>query len=91
MEIFGIDYFSLDGVARVSGTEHIARSCIFRLGVARLNHEILDYTVKQHAIVVSVAHELEDVVAMLGCVVVEGNLYVAERCVDEHTGAAVGD
>ena len=91
MTRFGIDYFSLDGVARVSGTEHIARSCIFRLGVARLNHEILDSTAKQHAIVVSVAHELEGVVALLGCVVVEVNLDVAERCVDELTVAAVGD
>lgn len=47
------------------------------LRIAALNHEILDDTVEERAVVIALACQLDEVVPVLGCLVVEAHDDVA--------------
>ena len=50
--------------------QQLSRLCMPAACVASLNHEIADDTVEEHAVVGSLAHLMEEIVAVEGCLVV---------------------
>ena len=69
MEMLWIKDFSVEGVARSAGTESLTGLSSFGVGVAGLNHKLVDYTVEEHAVVVAFVDQLDEVIAMDGSVV----------------------
>lgn len=77
MEEVGLDL----GLQRVVGTAHtelLACRRALRVGVAALNHEVANDAMEQRAIVIALRSQLQEVVAVNGCVVVEANGNVAQ-------------
>ena len=77
MEIFGINYFSIDFVVGPTASQAGVGTGCAGIGIAGLNHEIFNHTVEQGAVVVVVAHEAHEVVAVFGGVAVEQESDVA--------------
>ena len=82
VEILGINKLGLDGVAGVAVAKGGLGTGILRVAVTRLDHEVLDHAVKEHTVVVALLDELDEVVAVLGCLVVKLDDDVAQRCLE---------
>ena len=50
---------------------------IARGGIACLNHEAVDDAMEEHTIVIALAHQSQEVVAMLRCLIVEHDAYAS--------------
>ena len=72
-----IDYFSGNVVARTACTKRLAGRCTLALGITSLYHEIADNAVEERTIIVALGGQMQEVVAMKRCLVVEANHYVA--------------
>ena len=84
MEQFRKADFSRHLVSLRPVTQFVILSCIFRREVARLNHEILDDAMKQDTIVGSLPHQFQEIVAVHGCFICQGDAYVAHRRLKQH-------
>ena len=54
----------------------------FRFRVATLNHEVLNHTMKQSAVIVALANQLKHVVTMFWSLVIKAHNDVALLCFD---------
>ena len=77
MEMRRIYDFSLDIVAGASGAERLACRGRFRVGVARLHHEFVDYAVEEHSVVVAFFGQFYEIIAMAGGVAEEAHRQIA--------------
>ena len=77
VEKLWINELGRDGVIRSARAQHFAFRSALALWVTALDHEILDDTVEECAIEISLLCQLDEVVTMLRCLVVEANLDVA--------------
>ena len=64
MEILGIDKLGRHGVAHVARPQHLTLGSVLRLGVACLDHEVLDDTMKEGALVGAVLGQLDKVITV---------------------------
>ena len=81
MEETGID-FGFDGVAWAAHTEAFAGGSALGVGVSALNHEVLDDTVEQEAVVIALGGELEEIVTVEGRLVIQADYDVAQSGCD---------
>ena len=77
VEKLWINELGRDGIVRTTCAQHLAFRSAFAVRVAALNHKILDDTMEESAIEISLLCQLQEVVTMLGCLVVEAHLDVA--------------
>ena len=63
---------------------------VARIGVSALNHKVFNHAVKQKSVVKTFLDEFYEVVAMLGCFVVQFNHHVAHICGKKHFHTFVG-
>ena len=77
VEELWINKLGRDGVIRSARAQHLALWSALAVRVAALDHEILDDTVEECAIEISLFCQLDEVVTMLRCLVVEAHLDVA--------------
>ena len=71
-------YLSSDGIVGATSAQHLASGCLTAVGVATLYHEVGYHTVKQCAIIVAFFGQLDKIVAMKGCFVIQANSDVAQ-------------
>ena len=81
MEETGID-FGFDGIAGAAHSEAFAGGSALGVGVSALNHEVLDDTVEQETVVIALGGELEEIVAVEGCLVIQADYDVAQSGCD---------
>ena len=62
-----------EGVSCIPRTETLSRRSALAIGIAALDHEILDYPVKKCAVIETFPGKLEEIVAMDGSFVIETN------------------
>ena len=67
----------LDGIVEVARTQQLAGLGVLAVQIAALNHEVLDDTMEKQGIVDVHADELQEIVAVQGCLVIEGQTDVA--------------
>ena len=79
MEILGIDKLGFDRVAGVAAAQKVVGTGGLGVGVAGLNHEVVDHAVEEHAVIEAFLDQLDEVVAVLGRLVVEFDHDVAQR------------
>ena len=79
VEVLGKDKLSFDCVAGVAAAQGGVGTGGLGLGVASLNHEVIDYAVEEHAVIEAFLDQLDEVVAVLGRLVVELDHDVAQR------------
>ena len=77
VEELWINKLGRDGVIRSARAQHLALRSALAVRVAALDHEILDDTVEECAIEISLLCQLQKVVTMLRSLVVEAHLDVA--------------
>ena len=77
VEKLWINELGRDGIVRTTCAQHLAFRSAFAVWIAALNHKILDDTVEESAIEISLLCQLQEVVTMLRCLVVEAYLDVA--------------
>ena len=68
---FGREELRLDGVAIIALAQRCARFGMTAVGIATLDHKVLDDTVEEQRIVELLVDEFQEVVAMTGCIVEE--------------------
>ena len=78
VEIAGHD-FGFQRVTRVAVAEECPCACQPRLRVARLNHEIFNDTVEQHAVVEAFAHQFQHVFPVAHRLVIQPQTDVSQR------------
>lgn len=81
VEETGID-FGFDGVAWAAHTEAFAGGSALGVGVSALNHEVLDDTVEQEAVIIALGSELEEIVTVEGRLVIQADYDVAQSGCD---------
>ena len=79
MEYLRQTEFWLYGIVEIASPQPLSRLGILAVRVARLYHKVLDDTMEQQRVVHLHAHQLQEVVAMLRCLVVEGYADVSLR------------
>ena len=79
--------FGLNRVTGPSGAETAARGGVLGIGVPSLRHEAGDDPVEEGAVVESFAGQLQEVVPVLGSLVVQLHNDGAEARLDAHAGA----
>ena len=77
MEKLWINELGRDGIVRTTCAQYLAFRSAFAVWIAALNHKILDDTMEESAIEISLLCQLDEVVTMLRCLVVEAYLDVA--------------
>ena len=77
VEILGVDKLGREGITRVAHAQHLAGGGISGGTVASLYHKLVDYTMKQSTVVISLLDQLHEVVAMRGGIVVQFHLNVS--------------
>ena len=77
VEELWINKLGWDGVIRSARAQHLALWSALAVRVAALDHEILDDTVEECSIEISLLRQLQEVVTMLRSLVVEAHLDVA--------------
>ena len=82
MEMTGINNLGIQGITGASGSEHLANRGIFRIRVAGLHHEFIDYTVEQHIVIITLLYKFQEVVAVFRGVTEKAHLYVTLRGLD---------
>lgn len=70
-------YLGSDGIVGATSAQHLASGCLSAVGVATLYHKVGDNAVKQCAIIVAFFGQLDEIVAMKGCFVIQANSDVA--------------
>jgi hypothetical protein len=75
--VLGIYKFGGDGILGTSHAKVLACRCSLRVGVATLNHEVLDDTMKECPVIIAFAGKLEEVVTVFGGLVVKAHYDVA--------------
>ena len=75
-----------DGVVGASGTEMCSGRSSTRIGIATLNHKVLDDTVEESAVVIALTGQLEEIITMKGGLVIETNGDVTEGGLDQDFG-----
>ena len=81
MEETGID-FGFDGIAWAAHTKAFSGGSALGVGVSALNHEVLDDTVEQEAVVIALGGELEEIVAVEGRLVIQTDYDIAQSGCD---------
>jgi hypothetical protein len=66
VEILRIDHLGRKGIARATRAQHLALRCPLAVGVAALDHKVFDDPMEQRAVVKSLLHQFDEVVAVLG-------------------------
>ena len=77
VEKLWINELGRDGIVRTTCAQHLAFRSAFAVWIAALNHKILDDTMEESAIEISLLCQLQEVGTMLRCLVVEAHLDVA--------------
>ena len=77
VEKLWINKLGRDGIVRTTCAQHLAFRSAFAVWIAALNHKILDDTMEESAVKISLLRQLDEVVTMLRCLVVEANLDIA--------------
>ena len=77
VEKLWINELGRDGIVRTTCAQHLAFRSAFAVWIAALNHKILDDTMEESAIEISLLCQLQEVVTMLRGLVVEAYLDVA--------------
>ena len=77
VEELWINELGRDGIVRTTCAQHLAFRSALAVRIAALNHKILDDTMEESAIEISLLCQLQEVVTMLRCLVVEAHLDVA--------------
>ena len=77
VEKLWINELGRDGIVRTTCAQHLAFRSAFAVWIAALNHKILDDTMEESAIEIFLLCQLDEVVTMLRCLVVEAYLDVA--------------
>ncbi|CUP05260.1 Uncharacterised protein [Segatella copri] len=77
VEKLWINELGRDGIVGTTCAQHLAFRSAFAVWIAALNHKILDDTMEESAIEISLLCQLQEVVTMLRCLVVEAHLDVA--------------
>ena len=77
VEKLWINELGRDGIVRTTCAQHLAFRSAFAVWIAALNHKILDDTMEESAIEISLLCQLQEVVTMLRGLVVEAHLDVA--------------
>ena len=75
-----------DGVVGASGTEMCCGRSSTRIGIATLNHKVLDDTVEESAVVIALTGQLEEIITMKGGLVIKTNGDVTEGGLDQDFG-----
>ena len=83
MVVLRIDDFGRHGIVYIK-LLHLSRSHLSAGVVATLNHEVLDDSLEDAAVVIAAVHELQEVVAMVRRVVIECHTDVAHRGFEQH-------
>ena len=71
------------GVTQVAIAQFLSRLCRAAVGVTSLNHEVIDDAVEEQRVVEVLVHQLQEVVAVDGGLVVEGYADVALSSLDD--------
>ena len=79
-----IEELSLDGVVGTPLAQRHTRFCMTAVGVATLDHEVLDDTVEEQRVVELLIDEFQEVVAMTGCIVIERHENVSLGGLNHH-------
>ena len=82
-----IDDLGGNFVTRIAVAQHLSRRSTPRGGVARLDHETGDHAVEQQRIEKPFARQLQEIIAVEGCPVVERNADVARSGMQQDFGA----
>ena len=76
--IFRIDDFGWYRIVDIK-LLHLSGSNLATRVITTLDHEVLDDTLKDTAVVISAVHELEEVVAVMRCIVIKSHTDIAHR------------
>ena len=75
--MFGVHNLGVDFIIGPPGTEALTRSGVAAVGVAGLNHEFLDHSVKKRVVVIAFLYKFQEVVAMFGRIAVQKDCEIA--------------
>ena len=82
--VYRILDFGLDGVSRTSHTQHFASRCPLGVRIAALDHEILDDPMEKGAVLISLFHQLQEIVTVKRGLVIQANNDVAQHCLNSY-------
>lgn len=71
---------SINVIPRTTSTILCTRHGITAFGITRLNHEVLNHAVEEHIVIEAFLCQLNKIVTMQRCLVIEANSYIAQCC-----------
>ena len=71
--------FGFKRIIRTSYAKHLSSRSAFGVWVTSLNHKVLNHSMEQCAIIIPLLCQLQEVVAVDGCLVIQANYDVAQH------------
>ena len=78
MEELRINKLSRDGIVRSARSQVLSSRSPLRVGVAALNHEVLNHTVEQRSVEITLLRQFHEVITMTRSLVIQAHDDVAQ-------------